>query len=229
LGGVVVDVEALVVELVFFDGLRVERLEGAEADVEGYFGAAGWALLEDILGEMEAGGGSGDTASFAGEDGLVAFGVVCVVRSADVGREGDVAVGFDGLPFVFGVEADAAFAVFKAFFDAGFEARRELHHRAWREFAAGSYKGSPGVAELFGEEDFDAAGVAGAVADEAGFEDARVVEDEEIGGLEVAGEVAELAVLPGLGFPVEDQHAGAVAGSGRILGDQLLGQFIIEL
>ena len=38
-----------------------------------------------------------------------------------------------------------------------------------------------------------------------------------------------MAVLPGLVFAIEDEHAGAVAGGGRILGDQLLGQFIIEL
>ena len=53
----------------------MERLEGAETDVEGYFGAFGLALPEDFFGEVETGGRGGDAAAFAGVDGLVALGV----------------------------------------------------------------------------------------------------------------------------------------------------------
>ena len=82
---------------------------------------------------------------------------------------------------------------------------------------------------MFGEENFDAAGVAGAMADESGFEDAGVVEDEEIGWLEECWEVFKRAVFPGFGFAVEDQHAGTVALFRGLLGDQRFGEVIIEL
>ena len=42
------------------------------------------------------------------------------------------------------------------------------------------------------------------------------------------GKVAKGPVFDGLGFAVEDQHAGAVALSGGLLGDEIVGQFIIE-
>lgn len=139
-----------------------------------------------------------------------------------------MAVGFNGLPLVGGVEADAAFAVFKALLDDGVETGGEFDDGAVGEFASGADEGAPGVAELFGEKDFDAAGVAGAMADKAGLKDARVVEDEEIVLLEVGGQVSKLTVLPGLGGTIKHQHAGAVSFGGRILGNQLLGQFIIK-
>ena len=140
-----------------------------------------------------------------------------------------MAVRLDGVPFVFRMEADATFAVFETLLNDGAKAFGEFHLRAGREFAARADEGAPGIAELFGEKNFDAAGVAGAVADEAGFKDAGVVEDEEIGWLEVGREVFKRTVFPGLCFAVEDQHAGAVAVFGGLLGDQRLGQFIIKL
>ena len=156
----------------------MQGLESAEADVEGYFGAngaGGFAAFHCFIGEVQAGGGGGDAAAFAGEDGLVALGVGYIIGTADVGRERDVAVGFDGLPFItmyWGMQADAAFAMLEALFNDGVEAGREFDDGAGGEFAAGTNEGAPGIAQLFGEEDFDAAGVAGAVADEAGLEDA---------------------------------------------------------
>ena len=196
--------------------------------MEGDFGAVRLALAEDFFSEVEAGGGGGDAAAFAGEDGLVAFSVGGIIGAADVGRERDVAVGFDGLPFVFGMKADAAFPMLQAIFNDGVEAGREFDDGAGGKFAAGTNEGAPGIAQLFGEEDFDAAGVAGAVADEAGLEDAGVVEDEKVAGFEVGREVAEQAVLPGLGAPVEHQHAGAVTLYWGLLGDQFVRKVIIE-
>ena len=227
--GLLIDFEAFEVEFVVFDSLGMEGLEGSEADVEGDFGAIGLAPLEDFFGEVEASGGGGDAAAFTGVDGLVALGVGFVIGAANVGRERDVAVGLDGVPLVFGVEADAAFAVFETLLDDGVEAFGEFDLGTWGKFAAGADQCAPSVAELFGEEDFDAAGVAGAMADESGFEDAGVVEDEQIGWLEECGEVFKRAVFPGFGLAVEDQHAGTVALFRGLLGDQLFGEVIIEL
>jgi len=198
-----IDFEAFVVEFVVFDDFRVQGLEGSQTDVKGYLGTVHLALAENFLGKVEAGGGGGHAAAFAGEDGLVTLGVGCVIGAANVGRERDVAMSFDCLPFVFSMESDAAFAVLEPFLDDGVETGSEFDESAGREFAAGTDEGAPGIVQLLGEKNFHAAGVAGAMADKAGLEDAGVVEDEEVAVLQVGREVAEQAVLPGLGSPVE--------------------------
>jgi hypothetical protein len=103
------DEEAFLVEFVFFDGLRLQGLKGAETDVEGDLGdlgAGGADGVEDAGREMEAGGGGGDGAGLLGVDGLIAFGVGVGIGAADVGGERDVAVRLDGGPGVGGEEAD---------------------------------------------------------------------------------------------------------------------------
>ena len=221
--------EAFEMEFVLFDGLGMERLKSAEAHVERDFGAAGRALIENVLGEVEASRGRRDAAAFPGENGLVAFRVGRVIGTTDVGWERNVTVRLNGVPVVIGIEPDAAFAVFETLLNNGVEAGGEFDARTGRKFASGADERSPGVAELFGEEDLDATGVAGTVTDEAGFEDAGIVEDEKVVGVEVCGEIAKCAVLPGLRLAIEDQHAGAVALRQGMLGDQLLREVIIEL
>src|SRR5579863_9676335 len=65
---------ALGVEMDLVEAIDAERREGAEADVEGdagIFYAFGRELCQNILREVEAGGGSGDGHGIASEDGLV--------------------------------------------------------------------------------------------------------------------------------------------------------------
>jgi hypothetical protein len=66
------------------------------------------------------------------------------------------------------------------------------------------------------------------MAEEAGGEDGGVVEDEGVVAREVGGEVEEMAVLPGLGCSIENEHARAVAGGGGLLRDEFRGEGIIE-
>jgi hypothetical protein len=94
------------------------------------------------------------------------------------------------------------------------------------------------VLHLLGEEDFyQSAGlgrvVLGACAAAGGKEtrgqDAGVVQNEEIAGLEEVGEVGEEVVAQGPGCSVEDQHAARSALGRRVLGDEFCGQVEAEV
>ena len=135
----------------------------------------------------------------------------------------------NGLPFVGSFQPHAAFAVFQSLFNDSAEAGCELHDSSRGELAPGPYEGAPAVAHLFGQEDFDAAGETQAVSDEPRLEDARVVEHHRVARFHERREVPEEPILPGASGSIEHQHARAVPFDGRILGNQLLGQFIIEL
>jgi hypothetical protein len=91
---------------------------------------------------------------------------------------------------------------------------------------------------LFGEQDFNEAGGlgraglrarSGAGGEEARGQDAGVVEDEEIAGLEELREVGEEVVAEGAGGAVEDQHPAGAALGGRVLGDQFFRQVEVEV
>jgi hypothetical protein len=92
---------------------------------------------------------------------------------------------------------------------------------------------------LLGEKDFDAAsGVGGAglgvlAADagsvEAGREDAAVVEDEEVAGVEDFREIAEKKIVVVAGAAVEEEHAAGAANSRWGLGDELFGEVEMEV
>jgi hypothetical protein len=92
---------------------------------------------------------------------------------------------------------------------------------------------------LLGEKDFDAAcGVwgtglgmlaAGAGGVETGGEDAAVVEDEEVAGVEDFREIVEKKVVVVAGAAVEEEHAAGAANSRWGLGDQLFGEVEMEV
>ena len=73
-----------------------------------------------------------------------------------------------------------------------------------------------------------------AVAEEAGGQDAGVVEDEEVAGLEDLGEVGEDVVVEG-GFgvgvstTVHHEHAAGAALGGGMLGDEVFREVEVEV
>jgi hypothetical protein len=100
------------------------------------------------------------------------------------------------------------------------------------------FAGGCRVVDLLGEEDlYQSAGlgrvVLGACAAAGGKEtrgqDAGVVQNEEIAGLEEVGEVGEEVVAQGPGCSVEDQHAARSALGRRVLGDEFCGQVEAEV
>ena len=220
---------ALAVEVNVFDAIHSDGRKGAEADVEGDVGDLDAAVgdgLEDFRREVQAGGGRGDRAGLAGVDGLVALAVFGSVFAVNVGRQGDVAGALErGVKVGNGLEADGALAVFTMGDDLSLQAAvAEADDFAGEDFAPGADEGEPlPLGELLGEHDLDAAGdvvaglgmEAGALAVEAGGDDAGVVEDEEVAGLKEGGKVAEVAVGEGSGGAVEGEHArGGAVGEG---------------
>jgi hypothetical protein len=65
-------------------------------------------------------------------------------------------------------------------------------------------------------------------AEEAGGDDLGVVEDEEVGGVEEAGEVGDVVVGEGLGFAAKEEKAGRVARVGGLGGDGGGGELVGE-
>ena len=89
-----------------------------------------------------------------------------------------------------------------------------------------------------GEENFDlACGFgrvvlrvqAGAGAEKTRGENAGVVQDEQIAGAEDAGEVGEVSVFVGAGGAIKVEHAAGAADVGRLLGDEVFGEIVVEV
>jgi len=96
-----------------------------------------------------------------------------------------------------------------------------------------------------GEEDFDASleevavcGVAradglrmqaAAVSVKACGKNLGIVENEEVGGAEEIGEVAECTVVDSISIGMEVEKAGGCAVGKRLLGDQVFRQMIVKV
>lgn len=68
-----------------------------------------------------------------------------------------------------------------------------------------------------------------AAAVETRWKDASVVEDDEIAGTQEVGEVMEQAVGKMAAGSLQVQHAGGIAGSEGILGDEFVGKMEVEV
>ena len=68
----------------------------------------------------------------------------------------------------------------------------------------------------------------GAVGVEAGGDDSGVIAKEGVPGTQVLGQIAEMAMGEGAGFPVDDEQARFVSSLGRLLGDQPFRQRVVE-
>jgi len=63
----------------------------------------------------------------------------------------------------------------------------------------------------------------------AGGKNAGVVEDYKVTGLQQIGELAELAIRPVAAGALQMQHAGGVAGSKGLLGDEFFREVKVEV
>ena len=72
-------------------------------------------------------------------------------------------------------------------------------------------------------------GEAGAGGVEACGEDARVVEDEEVAGLEEFWEVSKNMVGEGAGAAAKGEHAAGAADSGWSLRDEVFGEVVVKV
>ena len=65
-------------------------------------------------------------------------------------------------------------------------------------------------------------------ADDAGREHLRVVENEQVAGIEQIGQVAEGAVFESTRLAADDEQPRLIAPVRRVLCDQVLGQVVVE-
>jgi hypothetical protein len=113
------------VQVNLIDSFHTKRRKGAETYVEREardFDTVDGERIEDLRGEMQAGGGRGHRATFAGEDRLVALAVSNRIFAADVGWQGHVAYAVeDGEKIVHWVEAQQALTELAALENLGFK------------------------------------------------------------------------------------------------------------
>ncbi len=86
-------------DLVIFDALDADRLEGSQADVQGDIDGLDLALadaVEDFPCEMKASGGGCYRSTLLRIDGLIPLAIVGRIRTRDIGREWDVADAVEG-------------------------------------------------------------------------------------------------------------------------------------
>ena len=104
---------------------------------------------------------------------------------------------------------------------------------AGAHLAAGVNQRFPGESvgrDGLGQEDFDFSSRAMlAAAVEAGRQNAGIVEDEAVVGFEVGREIAEDAVFPLAGGAIDHEHPRRGAVGQRFLGDEIVGEVVVEV
>lgn len=130
-----------------------------------------------------------------------------------------------------GMEADEALAEISAAENFGGEIVGDNNALACAHFSAGANESLPG--EVTGgsrEEDFHpSAGAVLAMAVEAGREDFRVVEDDAIAGMNVAGEIAKVAIGPSACGAIDDEQPRTGSVGERLLSDEFFGKIEVEV
>lgn len=234
--------ESFLVHAVVGEAVGLHREEGACPDMQGEMGgfdAAGLELLKDPWGEVEAGRGCGYGPGVPGVDRLVSLPVGLrggTFGTLDVGGQGQLAVEGSEVEDV-GFEAELAMSLVVLGEDSGRKwggRGTKVEEGAWADPFSRAEEGPPGPGRGFlEEEDFNGAADAATPvhfsSPEPGGDDLGVVEDEEIPGVEMVEEGAELGEGPGAGRPVEDQQSGCIPFRSRMLRDQLRRQVKIKV
>ena len=200
---------------------------------------------DELLRKVQPGGGGGHRPLELRVDGLVARVVNLLALAVQVGRYGDAAQrleqlseGHVGRPLEAhpllaaplshapGAQVLGAALVVEVDFDVPLLPLLEVAHDARPLAGALDGKGALVIGRLAGlqAEDLDASS-RGFVHDDAGADDLRVVEDQQLPGGELLADVGEMA-LGNLAVTVDQQLRGAALGK-RELGDALLGQVVV--
>lgn len=226
------------VHLVVGEEVDLDREEGSGADVEGEVGGLDALLaegLDQFGGEVQSGGGGGDGSGMAGIDGLIPFLIQAGGGTGgpfDIRWKREFAVTF-GEGDRLGSESEETMTLGILVEECGVEgigigAETELGTGAYP--FAGSEQDPPFErGGFFEEQDFDLALGIGLMSAKAGGDDFGIVEDQEITGSEPMLEIGEPGVVVKPGGAVEDEEAGGIPLEDRRLGDEFLGEEIIEV
>ena len=232
------------VHLVLFGVFDRHRLEGSGADVQRHRAFAHprrGEFRENFRCEMEPGRRRGHRPGLVCIDGLVPFGVGGLVAARDIGRQRNMAVLHLQPVGIRRVEFNDETAVVIAA-EHGEAVARRIEGAAAVEKYGGNAGERPfsrlqkrvplppfGIKRL-NEQQFElrAGRVAVFPGVHAAAKDARIVVDQGVSGREIFADRAERPDFTRSGGPVEHEHARAVATPGRMLGDQLFRQIVIE-
>ena len=197
-------------------------MQGDEGAVHAQRGQA----VQRGLVKVQAGGGGGDGAGFAGVDGLVAVVVAGVGLVRDVGRQRRGAVRIQQVQHRAG-KADVEQFAFAAQ-HGGVEGVGQAQHHAGAGRLAGPHvrQGAVGVGDAF-DQHFDLA-ACGLVAGQARLDHAGVVEHQQVAGAQQPFQVGEAAVMELAGAVQVQQPAARALGGGR-LRDELGRQLVVEV
>ena len=184
---------------------------------------------KNVLGEMEAGGWGGSTSIRLGKDGLVAFAVVDFF--GDVWRERhftnlsqllvEVSVG--------AFELDDSDWIVSPFKNGAGNALCEIEYGArFESFGRFDEGFKNSRSDFFKGKDFDF-GTGGFMALETPRVYTGVVQHEHIAGLEHVDDFAKLAMLDFVGGEIKVKQSGRGSVGQRGLGDQIFGEFVVEI
>ena len=187
-------------------------------------------FFEQFRRKVQAGRRRGSAAVHLGIDGLVAR--LIFQFFVDIRRQGHLAEAVEHiLEHALIEEAHGAPAVFADGQDFGDElAVAEHEARAGLGLFAGLENDFPiGEVETAEEQKFDCAARAFLHAVQARGDDARLVDDEHVAGVEVIDHVAEDFMLDRAGIAMVDEQAAAIARFDGGLRDEFLRKFIIKI
>ena len=224
-------IEQFAVHHVGVDIFTTYRLEGAGADMQRDMGRA-HALcrqpLQDAVVEVQSRGRRRDRAGFAGIDRLVAFAVGTLVGAANVRRQRHVPVTLEQFqPVALPLLEHEKIAVAGAHHALDFTFQPE--RRARPRCLAGAQVGEqPLRIEHPFDHHFDPA-AAVFLAVQAGRDHPRIVEHQQVSGIDEIDEIGEPAIGVLAVARIDQQQARGDALAQRLLCNQFLRQVVIEI
>ncbi len=238
------------VETNVFNVFRPHRLEGPKTDVQSNgldLDASSANGIKNLRGKVKASGGRGCTAWLVRKDSLVAVAIFFPIVTVNVRRQRHVTNPVENREEVRRRnKANCPFTEFSGGDNLGLQERlffagcSEMKMLAGLNLATGANERRPLVfVELLSEKNLDAAcgvGRAGlrvetacASGVEACGDNAAVVENEQVAGVEQVRQIAEKVVTIFSGLTIEDEHTAGPTDRRRRLSDKVFGKIEMKV